>query len=326
MEIPWAISVLVIVHSVALCVLLFSLRSRWQFNGNCVRRWKSFILDSVCTFISLVSSSRYCDDSYKMLIRWEFLLILMQIHGFVFTQRVLNIGKCETFDRIPEINRRHAQREQWVRHECAQNPQHKHKRSHMFVRSNKCDAACIQNTRRSKETEKKREWHSKNNARAFCLSTQLFRILTTTILRKTGKWAVIWLTTEDKCDEDECEENRSFSNVVSVVCCFEGAIFPENSEDLIYAFRNAIRFLNTNDKLNLQAFDVSVDINDSVKVQKAGMCHTITHCETELEHFSSFPVKYKLFSRNCAFLVCDLIKQDLAALFGPNTAKTNGKC
>lgn len=51
----------------------------------------------------------------------------------------------------------------------------------------------------------------------------------------------------------------------------KGGIFPENSEDLINAFQNAVRILNTsNELLKLQAVTATVDTNDSFEVQKAG--------------------------------------------------------
>lgn len=51
----------------------------------------------------------------------------------------------------------------------------------------------------------------------------------------------------------------------------KGGIFPENSDDLITAFQNAVRILNTsNELLKLQAVTATVDTNDSFEVQKAG--------------------------------------------------------
>lgn len=65
---------------------------------------------------------------------------------------------------------------------------------------------------------------------------------------------------------------RSIAISKIIVLCGVGGLFPENSEELINAFQNAVRILNTsNDKLKLQAVTASVDTNDSFKVQKAGM-------------------------------------------------------
>lgn len=73
----------------------------------------------------------------------------------------------------------------------------------------------------------------------------------------------------------------------------KGGIFPENSEDLIKTFQNAVRILNTsNELLKLQVITATVNTNDSFVVQKA---------------------------------VCEMIEKDIAALFGPNTPKTAGK-
>lgn len=53
----------------------------------------------------------------------------------------------------------------------------------------------------------------------------------------------------------------------------KGGIFPENSEHLVNAFQSAARILNTsNELLKLQTTVISVDTNDSFKVQKAGIC------------------------------------------------------
>lgn len=50
-----------------------------------------------------------------------------------------------------------------------------------------------------------------------------------------------------------------------------GGIFPENSDHLVNAFQNAARLLNTFSELvKFQPTTVTVDTNDSFKVQKAG--------------------------------------------------------
>lgn len=52
-----------------------------------------------------------------------------------------------------------------------------------------------------------------------------------------------------------------------------GGIFPENSDLLINAFKNATQYFNRNDgdKVILQATAITVDTSDSYRVQKAGM-------------------------------------------------------
>lgn len=53
-----------------------------------------------------------------------------------------------------------------------------------------------------------------------------------------------------------------------------GGIFPENSEDLVNAFKNAAEFINRfSEMLRFETTVVTVDTNDSFKVHKAGKLH-----------------------------------------------------
>ncbi|XP_031639839.1 glutamate receptor ionotropic, kainate 2-like, partial [Contarinia nasturtii] len=71
-----------------------------------------------------------------------------------------------------------------------------------------------------------------------------------------------------------------------------GGIFPKNNNELVESFANIAKTKNTfSETVKLETIISTVDINDSIQVQKA---------------------------------VCDMADQNVAAIFGPNSLKTSG--
>ncbi|XP_031634006.1 glutamate receptor ionotropic, kainate 2-like [Contarinia nasturtii] len=71
-----------------------------------------------------------------------------------------------------------------------------------------------------------------------------------------------------------------------------GGIFPKNNNELVESFENIAKTKNTfSETVKLETIISTVDINDSIQVQKA---------------------------------VCDMADQNVAAIFGPNSLKTSG--
>lgn len=193
----------------------------------------------------------------------------MQIYGFVFTQRTLSIGKfCGWNSFLKEFLLRRNE-SNW----------------------SDCDVRRI----------------TANKTRSFRIQTPTLKITRCSVCRQQSFTAKninrISEGTREVVVSCLMKNELQVWKLIKFCLCVarKGGIFPENSEHLVNAFQNAVRVLNTsNELLKLQAVTVSVDINDSFKVQKAGIlnhfCLTQSiKIDRRFEISTSFTIKWQFF-------------------------------
>lgn len=95
-----------------------------------------------------------------------------------------------------------------------------------------------------------------------------------------------------------------------------GGIFDVNRDNVANSFRNAIQMVNmSNEALNLREILLLVDTNESFAVQKA----------SELS-ICFFTFLMKIFQIELNFIAaCNLVSQNVAAIFGPNSSRASGE-